>query len=238
MRRHLFATVMAVCFSLSFTQAQEDAPQAPKGKLFQHQVGVQMNDLIRQVFNFSDVSNPPNNPYLLIYHLNLAKSGWGVRLGVGPEIRAFKNDDGITETDNDIFRMNARLGFEKAFALSDRWSVGVGLDGVYENELIKTKSTIRSFDSARTDVTSKLITTGGGTMAWLRYNVTPNITIGTETSFYYRVGTFQQGITVTRKIVQGFPGGSQEQTTNSEIDTKERSGTFSLPTVFYIIVRF
>ncbi len=235
MKRLLLSAILL--FAGSTTYAQEEVSIIPREKVLTHQIGVQMNELIRQVFNFNNNGTNVNNPYLLIYHVTHKKTGLGLRLGVGPEIRKFKDDDGITETDNDIYHMNLRIGLEKTFQLTPRWSAGAGADFIYSDEQLSTYSKVRTFDSVETNITSRLNTIGTGGMAWLRYHITPNVLIGTETSFYYTTGDFKQDIAITRIVQQG-PGGPKETTSNSNVDNKQTEGTFSLPVAFYLIVRF
>lgn len=237
LKRCTIAAALTACIAVTAT-AQEE-PAIPKGKLFEHQVGVQANELIRQVFNFNNNSNTLNNPYLLTYSLNWKKPGVGIRLGIGPDFRSFKDDDGIVQQENNINVMNLRFGFEKTFELSERWSAGAGVDAVYANDLSYTKTLTRSFDSTSTDIASSTSTLGYGAMGWLRYHITPRILIGTETSFYYRKGDFKQDISITTKTSGGIIGQpSKFETKETKIDNKVAYGTFNLPMVFYLIVKF
>ncbi|MCB0696616.1 MAG: hypothetical protein KDC07_04585 [Chitinophagaceae bacterium] len=227
-----------LCTFSSVSLAQDDIePVKPRTKLFEHQVGVQMNELVRQVFNFNGTGSSLNNPYLLMYSLNLAKSGWGVRLGLGPEFNTFKDDDGITIRENNVNKINARLGLEKSFRLSDRWTAGAGLDGVYSSDISYSKTSVRSFDSTRTDLASQTTTQGGGAMGWLRYRISSHVLIGSEASFYYRTGKYKQKIEITRRVSNGI-GTPKFETSTTELDNKLKEGVFNLPMVFYLIVRF
>ncbi len=226
------AGVLCVFHSAAIAQ---DEMAEPKTKKINHYVGVQVNELVRQVFNFNGSSNNLNNPYLVMYSLNLAKSGWGVRLGFGPEFNTFKDDDGITIREINI--INARLGIEKAFRLSDKWSAGAGLDGVYSSDITFSKTAVRSFDSTNTNISSHLSSMGGGAMAWLRYSISPRIQVGTEASFYYRVGKFKQKVDITRRV-SNINGTPKYETTYTTLDNKLKEGKFNLPMVFYLIVSF
>ncbi len=237
LRFAMMATLTA-CFANTGAHAQ-DGPATPKQKIFEHQVGVQANELIRQVFNFNTNNNTLNNPYLLTYSLNWKKPGIGIRMGIGPDFRSFKDDDGIVQQENNINILNARFGFEKTFILSDKWSAGAGVDGVYSNDVSYTKTFTRSFDSTSTDIASRTSTMGGGAMGWLRYHITPRILIGTETSFYYTSGDFRQDISITTKTSGGIIGQPNVfETKTTKIDNKVEFGKFNLPMVFYLIVKF
>jgi hypothetical protein len=219
------------------TQAQaQTTDETIPTKRFTHQLGVQANELIRQVFNFNNGSSNVNNPYLLVYHFNSVRSGLGVRVGVGYNYQDFVNDDGVTRRETNLNDMQARLGFEKMFRLSSHWTAGVGIDGVYNLADDYTKNTIRSFDTTTTITKSKVSSYGGGPMAWLRYQVGSRILIGTETSFYYTTGNQKDDIFITKRQFSG--GGNNLVTTTTTVDNDRSEGKFSVPVAFYLIVQF
>jgi hypothetical protein len=213
--------------------AQTEEVPVKKEKKIDHSVGVQLNGLIRQVFNFSN-SPAINNPYLLIYHANLRKSGWGVRAGVGYEYNSNFTNNGVSEVASNINDMHFRLGAEKAFKLSKRWSTGVGLDGLYNNDDDKTTSITKAFDTTTTVTTTSLAGFGGGAMGWVRFNISENIQIGTEASFYYTTGKQKNVVSITRR--DNFSNAITTTETTSK-PTLSR-GTFSAPVAFYLIVKF
>ncbi|HYD20210.1 MAG TPA: hypothetical protein VEB40_01945, partial [Flavipsychrobacter sp.] len=118
LRQSSMMAAVAACLFATTTFAQEGSdsqtPMAyiePAPKTFEHQVGVQANELIRQVFNFNNNgSSALNNPYLFTYSLNWKKPGIGIRLGVGPDFRSFKEDNGVVQQENNINVLNARFG--------------------------------------------------------------------------------------------------------------------------------
>ncbi len=215
--------------------AQQEATHNSE-KLFSHQVGVQMNGLIRQVFNFGTSAQPVTNPYLLTYTINSNRTGWGIRLGVGYNYQSFTTDDGVTNKETQINDVDVRLGIEKAFSLSHKWSAGVGVDGVttYNNDY--TKAVVKSFDTTTTSTKSVVSKYGGGAMAWLRYHVTDKVIIGTETSFYYKKGDEKQDVDITKR--DNSQPNRPFKTTSTSTDNKNSEGVFSLPIVFYLIVKF
>jgi len=125
-----------------------------KPKLFNHFIGVQGNELIRQVFNFNNTTANNSNPYLLTYHINFARSGWGLRVGAAYSNRVFTTDDGITANKSNLNDLRLRFGIERAFRLSDRWSCGAGLDGIMKHDDNKTQSRVVNFDTTTTNITS------------------------------------------------------------------------------------
>ena len=236
----LFAILFAGCTQQSF--AQTDSTEAPKvkgEKRIDHYIGVQLNPLIRQVFNFNNAANAAIvNPYLVTYNINLRKSGWGLRVGAGYNYNSGSNDDGITKTTFKINDMHARFGIEKAFTLTTKWSAGIGLDVVYNSNDDNTTNLVRSFDTTTTATKSKLSSMGGGAMGWLRYQLTPRVLIGTETSFYYTSGTDDQTIDITSKSFSGGGGGGVTKTTETKSKPTVTQGILSVPVAFYLIVKF
>ncbi len=208
-----------------------------KTKKLQHSVGVQINGLIKQVFNFNSTNTPTGNPYLFTYSLNSIKSGWGGRIGLGYVYTENSSNDGTTDLKSTINELQTRVGIEKAFKLNDKWSAGVGIDGLANINDDKTTSKVVSFDTVTTVTKSAINSYGGGAMGWLRYNITPHIQIGTEASLYYVSGKQTQSVKITRKVFTGG-GGSFETSTEMKTDPTLTSVSMSLPIVFYLLVRF
>lgn len=234
--KKLLLTALYSALLSSVASAQDDST-SPGGKMFEHHIGVQINTLIRQVFNFNNsTTNTNTNPYLLVYSINLAKSGWGLRVGGGYNTQSFGTDDGITKTDNNLNDWQGRLGIEKSFRLSEKWRAGIGVDAVVSNNNDKTTTVVRGNDTTTTVVNSTVKSVGGGAMGWLRYYITPHVLIGTETSFYYMAGTQKQTIAITQRDFSIFT--HPLKTTTSSIDQHTKQGTISLPIAFYIMVRF
>lgn len=239
MKHSLLCGIALLCLGISNVFAQDEVKDnKPSRKLFDHRIGVQANELVRQVFNFNNSAGSSiNNPYLLTYSITWAKPGIGLRFGVGPQFNSFSNDDGIVQTENNINRMSLRAGIQKVFTLSDRWTAGAGGDAVYFNDRSYTKTFTRSFDSTKTDIATEVKTFGYGGMAWLRYHITPRIHIGTEASFYYSTGDNKQRIIIETRDNNTFPG-SRRKTTVSELKDKRKEGVFHLPMVIYLVVKF
>ncbi len=176
------------CLTSSFAQTP-DASQTNKGAGYDQFIGVQINGLIRQVFNFNNSTAPTNvNPYLLTYNINSKKTGWGIRAGIGYNYTSTSNNDGITSTTTKLNDLQFRLGVEKAFKLSDKFTAGAGIDLLLNTNNDNTSNTVSSGDTTTTTTKTVISSYGGGPVGWLRYNVTERILIGTEASFYYLTG--------------------------------------------------
>jgi hypothetical protein len=235
--KRAIAFVLTVFAALPSIAQTETSIEPLSSKKFNHQVGVQINELIRQIFNFNNSNSVNTNPYLLTYSLNHVRTGYGVRLGVGYNYQAFTNDDGISRRTTDLDDLRTRFGVEKCFVLSPKWSAGVGLDAVYNLNNNYTKSTIRGFDTVTTTTTSKISSLGGGPMVWLRYHITSRILIGTESSYYYTTGTQSDNIIITRRVFNGTPGGQLESSTTT-VDDSRKEGRLAVPVAFFLIVQF
>lgn len=227
----LLIAMFAMTTAMSYAQ-----DEAPATKKLEHQVGVQVNELIRQVFNFNNTGNANNNPYLVTYSIGLVKSGWGLRTGGGYTVRSFANDNGVNATESTIDAVHLRLGVEKKFRLSEKWTTGVGIDGLYDNDKNNTKSVVRGFDTTTTTTKSLVTSYGGGTMAWLRFAITPRVLIGTEASFYYRTGFQKEQVDISKRSQQ--IAGKPIVNTSSKIDNDLKAGSFNVPVAFYILIRF
>lgn len=227
----LFIALLVIIPAIAYAQ---DAIN-PAKKL-EHQVGIQVNELIRQVFNFNNTGNSNNNPYLVTYSAGLVKSGWGLRVGGGYTVRSFANDNGVNATESTIDAVHLRFGVEKKFQLSEKWTTGVGIDGLYDNDKNNTTSVVRGFDTTTTTTKSLVTSYGAGTMAWLRFAITPKVLIGTETSFYYRTGFQKEQVDISKRSQQIV--GKPITNSSSKIDNDLKAGSFNVPVAFYIVIRF
>ncbi len=206
-------------------------------KKLTHSVGVQINGLIKQVFNFNNTNTPTGNPYLLTYSVNSVKNGWGGRVGFGYVYTDNASNDGTTDLKSTINQLQVRVGFEKAFKLNEKWSAGVGIDGLANVNDDKTTSRVVSFDTITTITKSAIKSYGCGAMGWLRYSLTPHIQIGTEASLYYTSGKQTQSVAITRKVFTGG-GGTFETSTEMKTEPTLSNALINLPVVFYLLVRF
>lgn len=231
--RNFFMTVILISGCLQHAIAQTDENPVKKEKSTDMYIGVQLNGLVRELFNLNgSTSSANNNPYLLTYSINSRKTGWGLRLGIGYNYNFFSTNDGITQTDNNINDLQVRLGVEKTVQLSQKWSAGAGIDLVLNNNDDHTTTTINSSPGSPGDVTdtkTNTMTYGGGPQGWLRYHITERVLIGTEASFYYTTGNEKKSIVVT----SGGIGGSNQPDQNNMVS----QGSFNSPIVLFLIVK-
>jgi hypothetical protein len=62
-----------------------------KPKKFDHYIGLQANELLRQLVSLSDNNTEINNPYLLTYTLLASKHQVGIQLGFGFDVNESKD---------------------------------------------------------------------------------------------------------------------------------------------------
>ena len=225
-------TTVLFCSSLALAQ-NADNQGTDSAKRFDHMIGLQVNGMIRQVFNFNNTTQNTNtNPYLLTYTISNRK-GWGIRVGLGYNYSSTTADDGINKNTSTVNDMQIRLGVEKQFKLVGKWTAGVGIDGLMNTNNDNTVSSTISFDTVTVTTKTTISSYGAGVMGWLHYNFTKNILFGTEASFYYLTG--KQKVTVSTKNSNLFANPTPASSTTSN---NLATGTISLPIVFYLLIRF
>src|SRR6187431_2493251 len=113
MVKRLLLAVLMMTASASYAQTPDSTIRT---KRYTHQVGVQVNEIFKQIFNFNGTA-VNTNPYLFTYSINSVRSGWGLRVGVGYNYQKITTDDGITKKMSELNDLQLRLGGEKMFVL-------------------------------------------------------------------------------------------------------------------------
>lgn len=214
-------TVLLLFFaSLSFSAFSQEEQQRSSD----HYVGVQINQLIRQVFNFSGTSSVVNNPYLLTYAVNNA-TGWGASFGLGYTFNESTEGDSFTRRTTKINDFFGRVGFEKKSGFGKHWILSVGGDVVIDLSS-NTTTTIQGTDHAsalKTETKNRGF--GLGPRVTLNYEITERMLIGTEANYYFK------SITNTFKNSGSF-------TSDPEIEEKLKRFQFGAPAVIFLILKF
>jgi len=229
MRRLLFIGLCLLHVGLGAQNTTET------GRSWQHTLSVQVNPLLRQLFSFGEVE-ADNTPFLMNYHLNSAKHGWGLRVGAGLNYFEVKDNDGITARNTGQTQYAIRLGGERKIDLGKRWEVGYGLDAVMQRDENNTTTVVSSFDTITTVSKSSITRLGGGAMVWIRFRLSEHILIGTESSVYYQTGTLRENVEVTRRDFS-VPGAPQT-TIRNEFNTTLTEIPFRVPVSVFLAVRF
>ena len=230
--------------SFLFYNAKADENDSLKTKNKDHYVGVQANQLIRQLIDLNSTNNTINNPYLLTYGIYSAKSKWGLELGFGFNYQKISDKLSPTNQETKINESFYRVGIARKFEMGKRLEAGVALDYAGSYELNKTFSfSVTEFngikDSTNTSSTSKVQTSGGGLRTSLRYGFTKHFYVGTEMTFYFTKSTDKSNVTVSETFTNiSFPDENtySVNTTNSELE--ESDFVMTLPVAIFLIIKF
>ena len=208
-------------YSQDLTSTQNS--EVVETKVARHYVGIQVNELLRQLLNFGGTSNSVGNPYLITYAVNSTKNGVGFNFGLGYTYSSTSNGDPITPRTTIDHSLNLRFGLEKKFTIGKRWLSSYGLDLVLDDSNNKTETTFNPGGGIPSKTTTELSINGGGLgpRFTLNFFVSDRIMLGTEASYYYRAGTSTQKVS------------NQPDQTN-----KPRSLTFAVPAVLFVILKF
>jgi hypothetical protein len=235
-KKILAGLLFSVCSSAAFAQVDFNAQN--KERNIEHILGVQINGLFNQTMILNHI-NPTfySNPYLLTYNINSVRSGIGLRFGFGNNYyvaRTRDNDGWYNITENIIKDLHLRIGIEKKYQLSKKWSTGAGLDLVYKNYEDITYNSSSGFDGGESTTHATGNKYGFGAMAWLRYAITKHLLVGTEASLYYTIGKQKTDWTTSGGSLDPWP----TLPTQGQINETVSTVTLSLPIVFYLSLKF
>lgn len=201
----------------AFSQEEQPIPS-------HHYVGVQINQLIRQVFNFSGTTSSVNNPYLLTYAFN-NETGWGVSFGMGYTFSESAEGDSFTRRTTKINDFFSRVGFEKKSGFGKHWILSVGGDVVVDLSN-NTTTTIQGNDqTTRLKTETKNNGFGLGPRVTLNYEITDRMLVGTEATYYFK--------SITNKFKN-----SGNFASDPEIEEKLKRFQFGAPAVIFLILKF
>jgi hypothetical protein len=235
----LAAIATIVCLASSF--AQTDTTM--RVKKVNHYVGVQVNELIRQIFNFNDNNNTViDNPYLLKYSLSFAKGKWAPHTALGYRFNSIEVEESNNKTtQNDVFY---RVGMMRKSMLGKRVEVGYGLDyaGEYANRTTVSISVIESFfsvDSTYAKFTQKTSAHGGGPHLELSFYITPYLLIGTETNYYFLKSVDRENFLISETVYDPFTGEiSLASISNENEKTQRQEFAITVPVAIFLTVKF
>lgn len=199
-----------------------------------HLVGLQANALFRQLFNLNGTTIPTNNPYLLTYTLMSGKKGWGLDVGLGYTYNKSFETDGNTKKDNFINDLYFRIGPQKSIPLNKRFVTQISVHVLYDMLYSDTK-TESNFSGQISRITTKTSTLryGAGPALGLRYRLSPRIWIGTEASYYFRMGKQKSDMTSLTEF-QGQIINQQVSNSNNDL----AQFVFNPPAVLFLQLRF
>lgn len=231
MKKILFSCLLLSTGYYSAICQSKDSILSKRGTM--HIVGVQANALVRQIFNVGGTSAATNNPYLLTYTALGKKSKWGFDVGAGYTLLNSLDTDGNTKRESNINELFFRAGIQRFIPLNKNFSSTLNFHVLYD--LINNKS--KSEENFGSQITERItnnntVRYGFGPNIGLRYRISPRVFIGTEASYYFKLGNTKQDITVITKFT-GF-----EQKTESKVDDDFNELRLNVPAVLYLMVRF
>lgn len=174
--------VLLLMSSAFWCQAQLDSLQSGQFQL----VGLQANQLIKQVLSFGGGSPAVNNPYLINYSFNNQQTGWGMAFGLGFDIRNSKDGDEFNERETKINQFQFRIGLDHKKSINERLILGWGFDLTREDVTNETVNTTR-FDANNTQKVTTLTERKGwglGPRVFFGVAITQRILVSTEASYY------------------------------------------------------
>jgi len=225
--------IIGFCLFISIQSTAQDSACC-KQKKWNHVLGVQANQLIRQVFNFSNNNPTINNPYLLTYTASNIRSNWGVDAGLGYTYNNIFDNDGNTKKETNINDLYFRIGVQKQIPLTrkftSQFSFHILYDLLYNNTI-----SAQEFDFQKTVITSKsnIARFGGGPAMNLRYKINARVFIGTELNYYFKHGNTKTDVTTTNNF-QGQPS----DITSSKTDNTATTILLNVPTAIFLQIKW
>jgi hypothetical protein len=231
---------LAALFSLLFLKSFSQTDTTSRNT--SHYLGVQANQLIRQIFNFSGSNAAVNNPYLLIYSLNSARSGHGLNVGLGYFINEITDGDASNKRKTDISNLSLRFGWERKKSIGKRWMASYGIDVVILNNKNETVNTIEFEPNKSVHTTvSSLTGKGFGPRLTVNYAFSSSLMLGTELNYYYTKGENKVEITSEQTAMEWDPntGTMRPRTTTEKEEIKDETKRFELtpPVAIFLILK-
>lgn len=190
-------------------------------------LGLQANQLLRQIFNFGNSAATITNPYLLTYAVNSKKNGFGLSTGLGYTYNQSQTSNGFTNTLSTTGDFSFRFGLESKKFFGKRWMASWGVDMVIDSDKTKTVATNTPGPGGNVPpvtTENKSTATGVGPRVTLNFLATDRIVVGTEASYYLKF--------ITQKQTQTNTG------INPPPDAKLKSFQLNLPAVLFLMWKF
>jgi hypothetical protein len=226
-------TVTLFCLQASGSLfAQVTPEESPR---LHHFVGIQGNELLRQLINFGGGTVAATNPYFISYQITNPKSLWGFRSGLGYTQKSILQDfQPNNKIKTDIKSANIKLGIEKTFALGNRFAASAGIDGAWSQNGNISKNSFVSTDSLTVTTTNKTTSIGAGPGMRIMYFLTPRFILGTECSYWLNFNQIND-VQETKSSPGPFnPNGFYSKIENN---SKNTTANISFPSVVYLIMK-
>lgn len=238
MQRKIWVLLAFAQLTTMSVRAQDET--APERKS-SHYVGLQANQLIRQIFNFSATSSVVNNPYLLTYAVNSNRGGGGFTMGFGYAFAETNDGDQFVErttTTNDLF---FRIGIEKKSMLAKKVILSIGGDIVLDRQKSETETKEKTQSQINFANAQKHNGAGFGPRLGLNYMLTDKIIIGTEANYYFKSIKVKQTQTNVffETVFDPITGQPRQVRRTEENSTEEKNKRFQFnsPAVIFLIMK-
>jgi hypothetical protein len=225
--RILICVILLIAAHTIFAQErpEENAIIQPSEKNMNHYVGLQVNQLIRNILSFGGTSTPVTNPYLLVYSANSKTSGVGFTTGLGLSSIQTKTTDNFLTTTSKVSDFSFRFGLDVKKYLSHQWLLNYGWDLLAEGNKSTTTSESVGGSSNNPSITTTTSRTGTGPRVGLNFQFHERLIVGTEASYYFKW--------IDQKTKVKNTGAPDNNT-----DSKLQQFQFTLPAVIFLIVKF
>lgn len=201
-----------------FAQDSED-----NSSLEGHYLGLQVNELVRQIFSLGN-TNLPTNPYFLNYTYT-SVTNEGVNMGFALNVDEVNTADNFNSINTKVRNFAFRIGYEKKKRLSKRFIYSMGLDVTLDFQKNETTNE-DSFNSFRIVTTTKRNGWGMGPRFTFQYQISDNILIGTEANYYFKA--------LKDEFSVRFSSGTGN---NIDEESDVKQFTFAPPAILWLTVR-
>lgn len=217
-RIFLLVALSTLIFGKAAAQEQKDHSEFEG-----HYLGLQGNELLRQLLNLGN-AGLPDNPYFINYSYTSAE-GNGLNIGFALSSDGFTQQNGFNSVKTEIDNFSIRIGYEKRERISKRFFYSAGIDLLLDR-FANLTITDDNFGSNEISTEAKTSGWGLGPRFMLNYQITDRLIIGTEANYYFK--------SLTEKfetVVPNFPSNNLSE----ESDIKKFK--FAVPSVLWITIR-
>jgi hypothetical protein len=238
MVKKTFASILLACLCAAALGQIKDPAKSKT-----HYFGVQANQLLRQLLNFSSASNTVSNPYLLNYSVNSDSTGLGLNVGFGYSFDEFKTGDAVFERTSKLNDLFFRIGIDHKYRLGKKWLTSWGIDIVVDNQSNKTITKNDSdFNKSEITTTNKLSGFGLGPRFTLNYSISEHLLLGTELTYYFKSlkNSSETKSKVTTREFDPITGQERNVTRTEETDTDDdfKKLQLNVPAVLFLTLKF
>jgi hypothetical protein len=233
--------LIALGITMSMLHVASAQSDTVSQKTFTNYVGVQANELFKQIFSLSSNTTPITNPYLITYVLYENKWGVGLNLGLGYNYSDLTNKLNPSNSESKISASFYRVGICRKKRFGRRFEIGYGLDYVGVSDIEKTTAVSGINQGTFTDSTISVSSNntkshGFGAEATLAFYISPKVSIGTEVSYYYQKSDIKQNSSLTETETE--PGFTSSTFSESNAESLKSEIKFSIPAVLFLNIKF